>query len=206
VENLEFDYFKPTPNGVHLYYKGREMPRYEFINSNGELVFEDDNSEIIRYCTQKDECIVYRNDTLFLKKFGEVLAFHVIENRDQYHMYTFHPDDKHHYVSLREIGGNTMSIYQLKLDTLDTGIFNAASLVTFNFYPNPASTLVNLQLPVFQKYDLEIINLNGQIVEQFSFNNNAHMIQPKRLTEGTYWLKATGQNKKHYISRLFWLR
>jgi len=201
-----FNYINATPNGVHLYYKGTNTSLYEFINTKGERIFEDDNSEIVRYCTQNDECIVYRNDTLFLKKFGEVLAYYAFENLDQYNMLTFHPDDKHHYVSLREKGGNTMSIYQLKLDTLDTGVFNAASIETFSLYPNPANTSVNLELPVFQKYDLEIINLNGQVVERLAINGKIHVIQPKYLEEGTYWLKATGQNKQTYVSRLLWLR
>lgn len=205
-ENLKFDYFKATPKGVHLYYKSRDVSRYEFINTKGELTFEDKNSELIRYCTQKDECIVYRNDTLFLKKFGEVLAYYAFENLDQYNMLTFHPDDKHHYVSLREKGGNTMSIYQLKLDTLDTGIFNATNIERFNLYPNPANTLVNLELPVFQQYDLEIINLHGQVVERLTIKGKVNVIQPKFLEEGTYCLKAIGQNNQTYFSRLLWLK
>jgi len=133
------------------------------------------------------------------------LAYYAFENYDRYNMLTFHPDDKHHYVSLREIGGNTMSIYQLKLDTLDTGIFNTEVVETFSLYPNPASTSVMLQLPVFQTYDLEIINLNGQVVEQFSFTGKVKTLQPKHLPQGTYWLQAIGQNEKRYVSRLVWL-
>ncbi len=205
LEGFIFKYVKPTPNGVHVYYEGTNESTYEFINSKGNRMFRDGNSELIRYCTQKDECIVYRNDTLFLKKFGEVLAYYAFENLDQYNMLTFHPDDKHHYVSLREKGGNTMSIYQLKLDTLDTGIFNTEMVEQFSLYPNPASSMVHVELPVFQAYDLEIINLNGQVVEQLTFSGNLTTIQPTHLEEGTYWLKATGQNNQIYVSRLLWL-
>lgn len=207
LDNKVFKYVKPTSKGVHIYYEGRDLSYYEFINSDGEQIFEDDNSELIRYCTNKDECIVYRNDTLFLKKFGEVLAYYAFENLDQYAMYTFHPDDKHHYVSLQEKGGSDiLSIYQLKLDTLDTGIFNESNIEVFNLYPNPANTSVNLELPVFQKYDLEIINLNGQVVERLAVNGKVNVIQPQYLEEGTYWLKAIGQNDKTYVSRLLWFR
>jgi len=62
-----------------------------------------------------------------------------------------------------------------------------------------------LQLPLFQTYNPEIINLNGQVVEQLSFIGKVKTLQPKHLSKGIYWLQAKGQNEKRYVSRLVWL-
>lgn len=203
-----FYYVNASPKGVHLCYQGSgDVLRYEFINSEGERVFEDDNSELVRYCTQNDECFVYRNDTLFLKRFGKVLAHFAFENPDQYVMGSFHPDDEHHYVTLRKKGNDSkmVGIYQLKLDTLDTGVFNPSTAGKFSLYPNPASNTVHLLLPLFQEYVLEIINVNGQVVEKYNFSGQSTNIQPSNLTQGSYWLQAIGKDKKRYVSRLIWL-
>jgi len=205
IENNGFKYYKPTPNGVHLYYERSNLSRYEFINTSGELVYESDPYGLVRYCTNNDECIVYRNDTLFLKKFGEVLGYYAFENLENYNMLTFHPDDSHHYVSLRQKGTDIMSIYQLRSDTLDTSISNFGSGNWLNIYPNPSNTRATLQLPLFQNYTIEVLSVAGKTVLQQNIKGKKWVLENTQMQPGIYLIKAFGENKQLYNSRLIWL-
>jgi len=207
LENYIFSYVKPTPNGIHVFYDGESRQSYyQFINTTGELEFEDNNSGEVRYCTANDECFIYSNDTIFLKKFDEILAYYVFENLEEYNLNTFHPNDEHHYVTLEQKGTNIINIYQLRLDTMVNIIESTNSIESFEIYPNPATTIVNLSLPTYQHYTIEIHPLNGKAVAKYNFTGKALQLTNLNLATGTYFIKVKGRlNEKQYFSKLFWL-
>lgn len=169
------------------------------------MEFEDNNSGKVRYCTANDECFVLRNDTIFLKKFDETLAYYAFDNLEGYIMNTFHPDDDHHYVSLKKRETNVTSIYQLRLDTMVNIIAPNNTFESFEIYPNPATNLVNLTLPSYQNYKINILQLNGKTVGTYTFTGNQLQLADLSLPIGTYLLKAAAQNNKPYFAKLLWL-
>lgn len=69
------------------------------------------------------------------------------------------------------------------------------------FYPNPTESFVNITIPENSSYNLKIIDVTGEILNEFEINS-IHSCLPLMLQNGVYFLhfKDTGGNTK--ISRL----
>jgi len=187
-----------------LYYGGRAL-KYEFVNTNGELIYEEEDVGEVLHCTANDECLIYKNDSIFLKKFGQHIAHFAIENKDDYSFHTFHPDDKHHYVSLRKWDESIISIYQLKLDTLDTGLADNIVIQPLHIYPNPASDAAYITLPVHQNYHIQLINLQGSIVYDYKTSGNTLKLNRNNLPAGTYFIKLSTSGAEQFNGKLIWI-
>ena len=70
-------------------------------------------------------------------------------------------------------------------------------VVDISIYPNPVSDYLQLDLPselINQDVTVEVINIQGQTVQQFRFNGNAENLNVSNLPAGTYLLNIISDN------------
>ncbi len=71
-----------------------------------------------------------------------------------------------------------------------------ASYISLNIYPNPSSGLVNVEIPKGGTYDLEVMNMLGQIVYSDNLTVNANErveLNLSNLAKGIYLLNINGE-------------
>jgi hypothetical protein len=78
------------------------------------------------------------------------------------------------------------------VNTLSVEDFNAED---FKIYPNPVKTILNIELPVFNKAELSIININGQVILEQSIEETSTKLKLSGLNNGIYFvtLKVDGK-------------
>ncbi|TVQ50122.1 MAG: T9SS C-terminal target domain-containing protein, partial [Saprospirales bacterium] len=74
-------------------------------------------------------------------------------------------------------------------------------VIDISIYPNPVSDYLQLDLPselLNNEVTIEVINIQGQTVQQFRFNGNAEKLNVSNLPAGTYLLNIISD---HFIGR-----
>ncbi len=74
-----------------------------------------------------------------------------------------------------------------------------SSQFIMNVYPNPASQFINIQTINSGVYDIKIMNLSGQIVNQVQGNGNQFSINVENLPSGLYLVNIQSQNQSQSI-------
>lgn len=71
-------------------------------------------------------------------------------------------------------------------------------------FPNPVSNSFNIRIdePGFSQYQVEILNLAGQVIFSESFPNPQILINTESFTSGMYLLKIKTENGKTFTSKL----
>ncbi|MEO0895511.1 MAG: T9SS type A sorting domain-containing protein [Bacteroidota bacterium] len=59
----------------------------------------------------------------------------------------------------------------------------------FKLYPNPASYMINLELPDAREWTASLINIQGREIRQESFDTSSHQINIQNLPSGTYFVR-----------------
>lgn len=81
------------------------------------------------------------------------------------------------------------------------GIKESANYLKVNAYPNPANSILNVELNSNENAVISIVNLIGQTVKVINTNNTFNTIQISDLTSGMYMLKVE-QAGKTYTSKV----
>jgi len=93
-----------------------------------------------------------------------------------------------------------------KITVTETGRVTAnkpKEATTFKFYPNPANTIINMQLEnSFGEYKVSILNLNGVVVKETIIPQGASTLDIKELNTGMYLIQLQDQDGNYFISRL----
>lgn len=98
-------------------------------------------------------------------------------------------------VNKREFNINWLSFELLEATGIDE---ISKSNDFFSFYPNPASSKLNIDFSEIAKngYLLRIVNGSGTVVKQLKVNNSRHeMINLAGINEGWYILQITGETE-----------
>lgn len=66
-------------------------------------------------------------------------------------------------------------------------------------YPNPANEILNIHTPTLEKFEVTILNLNGQFVSHEDFYNTMYEINIKNLETGLYLLKINSQSHQEIL-------
>ena len=80
-----------------------------------------------------------------------------------------------------------------------TQIKNAENiLLQASIYPNPTSDFLNLKIENFkkQKYEIQIFNLNGKLLETKEIENAESKIEMKSYAGSTYFIKVMQKEKE----------
>jgi photosystem II stability/assembly factor-like uncharacterized protein len=80
--------------------------------------------------------------------------------------------------------------------TLNNEAFEAAS--TFNVYPNPASSLVNISSDV-DAFDVSVSDLTGKVVLEQSMSGIENSVDVSSLNSGVYFFTITSDAKKETV-------
>lgn len=85
-----------------------------------------------------------------------------------------------------------------------TDVPEVSVLDNVKVFPNPVSNTFNIQIdePEFSQYQVEILNLAGQIIFSKSFPNPQILINTESFTSGMYLLKIKTENGKTFTSKL----
>ena len=78
--------------------------------------------------------------------------------------------------------------------TTSTNQLNSYS--NLSFFPNPTSTVINVELDEIKNSNFQILNLTGQSVLTGVINTNSHQIDVSHLPEGVYFLKIEKEVRK----------
>ncbi|AUC82530.1 M28 family metallopeptidase [Lacinutrix sp. Bg11-31] len=71
------------------------------------------------------------------------------------------------------------------ISTLSVESFNAED---FKIFPNPVKTILNIELPQFNKAELSILNINGQVVLEQAIEETSTKLKLSTLNNGIYFL------------------
>ena len=71
---------------------------------------------------------------------------------------------------------------------ITTNIENEKTQTNFNIYPNPATDKITIEVP--QNTTIEILNINGQIIQMINKNGNKMTIDLGNLSNGVFIIKA----------------
>ncbi|WP_340111267.1 T9SS type A sorting domain-containing protein [Maribellus mangrovi] len=73
---------------------------------------------------------------------------------------------------------------------------------SFSFYPNPTNDFLILKIPQkMQNYTVEIVNINGQVLQSYNLNSNEKRLNVSNLTVGVYLLRI--QSDEHQVLKKF---
>jgi hypothetical protein len=105
-------------------------------------------------------------------------------------------ESKHHFCNI-DIDGDIMKIKAIDvnhvvfdefiIDKRWTGISDFRSTGSW-IYPNPANNFLTLQLKEYGAYSIEIISMNGQIIQRRNFTDRTHQIDLSSLLKGVYFI------------------
>lgn len=76
------------------------------------------------------------------------------------------------------------------------------NISAFEIYPNPCEDILTVNLPKEHKYDLEIIDLNGRIIQHFLSSDYTNL-PISDLLPGSYYLNIINQNTQEKVCRKF---
>jgi len=83
-----------------------------------------------------------------------------------------------------------------------TGI-KGSKATTFKFYPNPAESVINLQLKNSNtKHMVKILSFNGVTVKQFTLSEGEHSFDVNDLHSGIYFIQLEDEAGNYFISRM----
>ncbi len=84
---------------------------------------------------------------------------------------------------------------QIRVVTTDliTGVSSNMNDNIIDVYPNPSSSLVNVYIDKFEKTQLQIININGQVVFEKQVNENNTLLNVSSYTKGVYIIKIKNE-------------
>ena len=85
-----------------------------------------------------------------------------------------------------------------------TDVPEVSVLDNVKIFPNPVSNSLNINIdePGFNQYQVEILNLAGQVIFSESFPNPQILINTESFTGGMYLLKIKTENGKTFTSKL----
>lgn len=89
-------------------------------------------------------------------------------------------------------GTNSNGIWSRNIDEMNNICENINYEKNFLAYPNPANDKLNIDIE--EKATLEIVNVQGQIVDRKSLTENLHIIDISNLVSGVYTLRIKTSN------------
>ncbi|MDA3910727.1 MAG: T9SS type A sorting domain-containing protein, partial [Bacteroidales bacterium] len=107
------------------------------------------------------------------------------------------------YVTLTDAYGESITLADgLMITDCPTTLTENESASHFNFYPNPATDKLHLELPNNAKpQQAEIYNVQAQLVLSQEINSKVLNIDISKLSPGRYILKINGKSKSFTVVR-----
>jgi hypothetical protein len=98
---------------------------------------------------------------------------------------------------------NDRSRITLFPETADS-IESAASIQAVTVYPNPVRDQLNIQIQTGNRFDIQLIRMDGSVAKQFNANasNGVISLPVRGLTPGSYVLQLTGDDGKVESSKI----
>jgi len=89
-------------------------------------------------------------------------------------------------------GTNSQGVWRIELAQIITGINDNDKSDMINIFPNPATD--NITLKAFQKSEIEILNIEGQILKSFTTTENYTILDISDFARGMYFVKVKAKN------------
>ena len=101
--------------------------------------------------------------------------------------YTLETDDQVEIISGGDFGDSESVSFRIE-DNLSLSDFDE---VNIQIYPNPTSSVLNIEVPQSSQYNYSIFTINGKQVLNGDFNSNTTQINTNNLSSGVYIIQIT---------------
>lgn len=93
-------------------------------------------------------------------------------------------------------GNGLVSVKMNEVQNLVLGV-KSENASQFAFYPNPAHDFITLKMPKeLQSSTVEILNIQGKVIQSFSINNNQNQLNVSHFPAGIYLVRIQSKEKQ----------